>query len=110
MFNEIILIGKLVNPPIVKETGNGIQLVTIVLDIERPYRNYLGVHEHDFIQCVLWKGLGQKVMDCCEVGNIIGVKGRLQSHTFETNDLHSLTIMEVKVEHIEFMDHYFVKK
>ena len=36
MFNEIIVIGRLANKPVMRETQNGIKLATIVLDIERP--------------------------------------------------------------------------
>ena len=39
MFNEIIVIGRLANKPVMRETQNGIKLATIVLDIERPYSN-----------------------------------------------------------------------
>ncbi len=110
MFNEIIIVGKLVNKPIVKETMNGVKLSTIVLEVERPYRNNLGIKEKDYISCVLWKGISSQVEECCDVGSILGVKGRLQSRTFETSEQQSTTIMEVKVEHVEFLDKYFYKK
>lgn len=110
MFNEIIVIGKLANKPFLKETSNGVKLATIVLDVERPYRNNLGIKDHDYISCVVWKGLCQTILDCCDIGSVLGVKGRLQSKTFETSDHMTSTIMEVKVEHVEFLDHYFVKK
>ena len=110
MFNEIIVIGRLANKPVMRETQNGIKLATIVLDIERPYRNNLGINDHDYITGVLWKGISQQVMDCCDIGSFLGVKGRLQSRTFESADNQSMTVMEVKVEHVEFFDKYFIKK
>lgn len=110
MFNEIIIIGKLAEKPQLRETANGVKLATLILDVERPYRNNLGIKDHDYISCVVWKGLMQEVMDCCEAGDFLGVKGRLQSKTFETADHLSTTIMEVKVEHVEFLNKYFVKK
>ena len=99
MFNEIILIGKLAGRPVVKETQNGVKLSTIVVDVERPYRNNLGIKDHDYIRCVLWKGIAQEVADCCDIGSFIGLKGRLQSST----------VMEVKIEHVEFLDKYLIK-
>lgn len=109
MFNEIIVIGKLVNKPVLRETPNGIKLSTIVLEVERPYRNNIGVKEKDFINCVLWKGISTQVNDCCDVGSILGIKGRLQSKSYETSD-QTITSLEVKVEHVEFMDKYLMKK
>ena len=110
MFNEVILIGKLAESPKFRETPTGVKLATIILDVERHYRNNLGIRDHDFISCVLWKGIAQEVMDCCEAGSFLGIKGRLQSKTFESSDHLSTTIMEVKVEHVEFLDKYFMKK
>lgn len=108
MFNEIIVIGKLVNKPVVKETQSGVKLSMIVIDVERPYRNNLGIKDHDYINCVLWKGVCEQVKDCCDVGSFLGIKGRLQSRTFETAENQSTTAMEVKVEHVEFLDKYLI--
>ena len=110
MFNEIILIGKLANKPLLKETQNGVKLSTIILEIERPYRNNLGIKDKDYVNCVLWKGISEQVNDCCDIGSFLGIKGRLQSRTFETSDCQTMTSLEVKVEHVEFLDKYLVKK
>jgi len=110
MFNEIILIGRLANKPSIRETSQGVKVGTIVLDVERPYRNNLGIKDHDYIHCILWRGISEQVRDCCDVGSFLGIKGRLQSKTFESSDHQSTTVLEVKVEHVEFLDKYFVKK
>lgn len=75
MFNEIIVIDRLANKPAMKETQNGIELATIVLDVERPYRNNLGINDYDYITCVLWKGISLQVMDCCDIGSFFRYKG-----------------------------------
>ncbi len=110
MFNEVIIIGKLANKPVMKETSSGVKLATMVLDVERPYRNNLGIKDHDYIHCVLWRGMSEQVRDCCDIGSFLGVKGRLQSKVFEASDNQTTTILEVKVEHVEFLDKYLVKK
>ncbi len=110
MFNEVILIGRLADKPKVKETQNGIKLSTIVIEIERPYRNNLGIKDKDYINCVLWKGISETVNDCCDIGSFLGIKGRLQSKTYETSERQTTTVFEVKVEHVEFLDKYLVKK
>ena len=107
MFNEVIVIGKLVNEPTIKETHDGKKMSVIVLDVLRPYRNNLGIRDHDYISCVLWQGVANQVKDCCEIGSFLGIRGRLQSRSFESDEKHSTTFMEVKVEHVEFLDKYF---
>lgn len=110
MFNEVILIGKLVNKPILKETSQGVRLANMVIQIERPYKNNLGIKETDYIQCVLWRGIAAQVCETCNIGSIIGVKGRLQSRSQENSENQSVSVMEVKVEHIEFLDKYLLEK
>lgn len=108
MFNEIIVIGKLARIPVLRETPNGIKLATIVLEVERPYRNNLGIKEKDYINCVLWKGISSQVYECCTVGSFLGIKGRLQSKSYETEN-QTINSLEVKVEHVEFLDKYLNK-
>lgn len=110
MFNEIILIGRVAKKPVFKQTANGVKLSMLVLEVERPYRNNLGIKEKDYISCVLWRGISNQVMDCCDVGSILGIKGRLQSKTFETAENQTSTITEVKVEHVEFLDRIFLEQ
>lgn len=110
MFNEVILIGKLVSKPYLRETQQGVKLATMVLQIERPYRNNLGIRESDLVNCVLWRGIASQVSDTCDIGSFVGVKGRLQSKTFENDQNQSVLSMEVKVEHVELFDKYFMKK
>ena len=52
--------------------------------------------------------MASQVTDCCE--SFLGVKGRLQSRTYENSDNQSVSSMEVKVEHVEILDKYFFKK
>lgn len=106
MFNEVILIGKLMNKPLLRETPQGVKLTTMVLQIERPYRNNLGVRDIDYINCVLWRGIASQVSENCEIGSFLGVKGRLQSKTYENSENQTVTTLEVKVEHIELLDKY----
>lgn len=110
MFNEVIIIGKLVKEPMLRETQHGVKLATIVIQVERPYRNNLGIRDNDYINCVLWKGIASQVIDSCKMGSFLGIKGRLQSKTYENADNQTMTSMEVKVEHVEFLDKYFIKK
>lgn len=107
MFNEVVIIGKLATKPVIRETQNGKKMSTIVVDVLRPYRNNLGIRDHDYISCILWQGMSAQVNECCDVGSFLGIKGRLQSKTFESNERQTTTVMEVKVEHVEFLDKYF---
>ncbi len=106
MFNEVIVIGKLVKKPVLKSTQSGVMMATAVIQVERPYRNNLGIREVDYINIVLWKGMAQTVIDCCDVGTYLGVRGRIQSRTYESEENKSYSMFEVKVEHVSFIEKY----
>lgn len=106
MFNEVIIIGKLASKPVLRATQNGTKMATAIIQVERPYRNNLGIKENDYINCLFWKALASQVIDCCEVGSYIGVKGRIQSRSYEDDENKSMTTFEVKVEHVSFIENY----
>lgn len=106
MFNEVIIIGKLVNKPILRATQNGTMMATAVIQVERPYRNNLGIKEVDYINCLFWRGLASQVIDCCHEGSYIGIKGRIQSRSYEDDENKSMTSFEVKVEHVSLIENY----
>ena len=36
----------------------------------------------DQFKIILWKGIAEETADICKEGSILGVKGRLESHSF----------------------------
>lgn len=78
MLNQVVIVGRLVEKPIVEENENGRKVATITLAVQRSYKNAEGVYETDFIKCTLWNGIAENTVEYCEKGDIVGVKGRLQ--------------------------------
>ena len=70
MLNQIILVGRL---------QEDIKDSQINLVVSRPFKNEEGLYENDIIPCELFKGLVENAKEYCKKGDIIGVKGRLQT-------------------------------
>ena len=49
MLNRIILVGRLVDKPLLEETENGKNIATIMLAVPRAFKNDNGEYETDFI-------------------------------------------------------------
>ena len=79
MLNQTVLVGRIVSDPEINETKNDKKVTTIPLAVQRSYKNEEGVYATDFIPCVLWDGVAQNVVEYCKKGDLIGVKGRIQS-------------------------------
>ena len=83
MLNQIVLVGRLVRDPEVKKAKNNKTYSYITLAIPRSYKNVNGEYETDFIDCTLWQLMATNTKEYCKKGDIVGVKGRLESNTYE---------------------------
>ncbi len=102
MLNQLILVGRLVKDPEVKKSKNGNSYSYITLAIPRAYKNINGEYETDFIDCTLWKMMATNTKEYCKKGDIVGVKGRLESRTYE-KDNETVYVKEVIAERITFL-------
>ncbi len=102
MLNQTVLVGRLVKDPELKETENGNKLTHITLAVPRSYKNVDGEYDTDFISCVLWKGIAENAVEYCHKGDLIGVKGRLQSRNIE-NDNVKRQITELVAEKVTYL-------
>ena len=80
MLNQTVLVGRLVKEVEVKEIEDGKKVSYITLAIPRSYKNANGEYETDFIPCTLWNAIAENTAEYCKKGDIIGVKGRLESN------------------------------
>lgn len=102
MLNQTVLVGRLVKDVEVKATETGKKVATVTLAIPRSYKNTEGEYDTDFIQCVLWNGVAENTAEYCHKGDLIGVKGRTESDTYEKDgETHYVT--RVVAEKVTFL-------
>ena len=80
--NNSICVGRLVRDPEVKKLDSGKEVSNITIAVPRSYKNAEGEYETDFIDCELW---ANTTSEYCKVGDMIGVKGRLETNIFEND-------------------------
>ena len=102
MLNQIVLVGRLVQDPEIKELENGNKVTNITLAVPRSYKNSNGEYETDFIDCVLWNSIAENTSEYCKKGNLVGIKGRLQTDTYE-KDGKNITKLNVIAEKVTFL-------
>lgn len=86
MLNQIVLVGRLVRDPELKKSEKGKHYTQITLAIPRSFKNASGEYESDFIDCMLWEGVAKSTTEYCHKGDIVGVKGRIQSRVVEAEN------------------------
>lgn len=103
MLNQLVLVGRLTKDVEVKEVGDNKKVSTIVLAVPRPFKNANGEYETDFIACNLWNGIAENVAEYCKKGDLIGVKGRIQTDVVEKEDSTKEYTVKVVAEKVTFL-------
>lgn len=86
MLNQVVLIGKLLENPILKKDENGISFCECDLSIRRSFKSENGKYETDFIKCSVFDSLAKKFATNAEKGTLVAIKGRLEPvNKSETN-------------------------
>ena len=102
MLNQAILVGRIVREPEVKETEKG-KVSNITLAVPRPFKNPNGQYDTDFISCVLWKGVAESTAEYCKKGDLVGIRGRIQTRTVEMEDETYKHYVEVVADKVTFL-------
>lgn len=102
MLNQVVLVGRLVKDPELNEYDNNKKVSYVTVAIPRSFKNIDGEYETDFINCILWDIVAKTTVEHCKKGDVIGVKGRIQSRVVET-DNEKKYYTDVVAERITFL-------
>lgn len=72
MLNQLILVGRVKN---IEELDNELK---VILSVTRTYKNVDGEYEVDNIPCILWNNIATNIKEYCNIGDVVGIKGRIQ--------------------------------
>lgn len=100
--NQVALVGRLVRTPELRESENKRKLTWITIAVTRGFRNANGEYETDFIDCILWDNIALNTVKHCRRGDIISIRGRMQSRIVEKNG-DKRYVLEVVGEKITFI-------
>ena len=102
MLNQVVLVGRIVFDLELKKNDSGKKYLSLMLAIPRSFKNIEGTYDTDFIRCIVWDNVASNTSEYCKKGDIVGLKGRLQSRIVEKNEKRE-NIMEVIGEKVTFL-------
>jgi single-strand DNA-binding protein len=102
MLNQTVIVGRLVEDPEVKELESGKKVANITLAVPRSYKNEDGEYDTDFLNCTLWSGIAENTAEYCRKGDLLGVKGRIQSRVIEDGKTKN-SVMDIVAEKVTFL-------
>lgn len=103
MLNQVVLVGRLSENPVINKVEGGKQVMTVNLAVPRSFKNSEGIYETDFIRCVLWNGIAENTAEYCHKGDIVGIKGRLQMNSYVDKEEKKQNYSEVIAEKVTFL-------
>jgi len=109
MLNHIVLVGRLTKDPEVNKTDSNKNYSRITLAVPRSFKNINGEYETDFIDCLLWDSVAKSTSEYCHKGDVVGVKGRIQSEVVEKDGVKKYYI-NVIAERVTFLPNNSTKK
>lgn len=101
MLNQVVLVGRLVRDVEVRTLENNKKYSFVTLAIPRSFKNHNGVYETDFIDCVLWNNTASNTAEYCKKGDIIGIRGRIESRVVEEETRKN--VIQVVCEKVTFL-------
>jgi len=103
LVNNAILVGRITSEPELIELEDGKKYTSIILAVNRNYKNEEGIYETDFIKCVLWNYAATNTVTYCRSGDVIGVKGRIQSSNYTDENGKKHYVTEIIAEKVTFL-------
>lgn len=102
MINQLVVIGRLVKDPELRKTESGKNVANVTLAVPRAYKNPNGEYDTDYIDCVLWSSVAETTSEYCKKGDLVGVRGRVQTRVYEKDDVKKFAT-EVVAEKVTFL-------
>lgn len=102
MLNMVAEMGRLVATPELRQTKGGIPVTSFTLAVDRSYVKSGEERKADFIDFVAWRNTAEFICKYFRKGQMMAVKGALQTRTYEGSDGRKHKVMEVAVEEVNF--------
>lgn len=102
MLNQVIVVGRIVREPTLQVSENNKKYMNITIAVPRSFKNSEGVYETDYIDCILWDVIASSTSDYCNKGDVIGIRGRIQTRVSDDKDGNKKYYTDIVGEKVTF--------
>ena len=102
MLNVVVLMGRLVADPQLRQTTTGKNVASFRVACDRGRRDANGQNQADFFDVVAWDRSAEFVCRYFQKGSMIAIDGRLQSRNYQDKNGNNRTAVEVVANNINF--------
>ena len=95
--NFVCIVGRITKDIELRTTDNGKNVVKFTLAVNKD-------KEHtNFINCIVWNKLAETMAKYCKKGDLVGVKGEIQTGSYENSKGDKIFTTEVLANKITFL-------
>ena len=96
MLNTVILMGRMTSDPELKKTPSGVSVLTFTVAVNRMKE------KTDFLECVAWRNTAEFISKYFRKGQMIAVKGSIQTRSYQDKQGNKRKAVEVLVDKADF--------
>lgn len=83
MLNQVILIGRLVKKPELRESESGVNYIKATLAVQSDFKNKDGDYDTEFLEFTAFGKLAENTSKYCDKGSLLNVVGSLNNNVYK---------------------------
>src|SRR5579864_3358142 len=102
-YNHIVLVGRLVADPELRQTQAGVPVTSFRIAVDRP-KSRDGEKQTDFFGVSIWRQRAERAAEFLQKGRLVLIAGRLQIREYTDKDNNRRTAVEVVADDFQMLD------
>jgi len=103
-FNHVVLVGRLVADPELRQTQDGTPVASFRLAVDRQRGRSGGEKQTDFFGVSIWRQRGERAAEFLQKGRLVLVSGRVQVREWTDKDNNKRTSVDVVADDFQMLD------
>jgi single-strand DNA-binding protein len=103
-YNHIVLVGRLVADPELRQTQDGTPVCSFRIAVDRPRGRAGGEKQTDFFGVSIWRQRGERAAEFLQKGRLVLIAGRLQVREYTDKENNRRTAVEVQADDFQMLD------
>lgn len=103
-YNHVVLVGRLVADPELRQTQDGTPVASFRIAVDRPRGRSGGEKQTDFFGVSIWRQRGERAAEFLQKGRLVLISGRVQIREWTDKDNNKRTSVDVVADDFQMLD------
>ena len=102
-YNHIVLVGRLVADPELRQTQAGVPVTSFRIAVDRP-KSRDGEKQTDFFGVSIWRQRAERAAEFLQKGRLVLIAGRVQIREYTDRENNKRTAVDVVADDFQMLD------